>query len=389
MKHILTIILLFLFVQKGGAVFLTETAVLHGVPEPDKILLSRAYHIVFATITSSRELFIYDTRTAQLIEKHKAFSKFSDMDISPDGRFLFAADYGGEEMGYGTPLSQHYVHRYDLTKGIWTVRKAPKIAWRIEAVSENGVLLLEHDQWVDLTYNRFTTEDSTLRELDRTSADYYGDIEYDPATGRIYHGNSGSSSREINVLRLNGDSLTHEGGTDTYGTAQGGGGSSVLTPSGAIFFYGALEVDAFHITDNLGTFPERILAANNDIACGRSGYYDITTAEKLGTFSSSGTSGYYHTMAFSEDGRFLCVYDAEEGALRILQLGYNNASCNYPYRIYASDRKTGAFQTVTFDLCGRMIRRAAASGPDGAPRKKITIGTSGAAGIYLIKQVSW
>ena len=84
---------------------------------------------------------------------------------------------------------------------------------------------------MDITLNSFG---DSMTELSRIAADYYGDMEYDPATGRIYHGNSGLSSCEINVRRVEGNTLITAGGTSSYGTAQNGGGTCVLSAGGKV-----------------------------------------------------------------------------------------------------------------------------------------------------------
>ena len=63
----------------------------------------------------------------------------------------------------------------------------------------------------------------SLGPLARADADYYGDSEFDYRTGRVYHGNTGSSSQEIDVLRVDGDNLVWSANTGIYGTATGGG----------------------------------------------------------------------------------------------------------------------------------------------------------------------
>ena len=44
-----------------------------------------------------------------------ANANFVDMAISPSGRYVFVADYGGENIGYSTPAAPSYVHRVDLS----------------------------------------------------------------------------------------------------------------------------------------------------------------------------------------------------------------------------------------------------------------------------------
>ncbi|MBN1787432.1 MAG: hypothetical protein JW806_03460, partial [Sedimentisphaerales bacterium] len=213
-----------------------------------------------------------------------------------------------------------YVHRYDLQNRTWTIAQAPKIAWKIEAVSPDRVLLQEHDQHVDMTLNSFGY---SMTELARIRADYYGDFEYDPYTQRVYHGCSGSSSREIHVRRVSGDTLVDEGNTGTYGTAQGGGGTSVLSTDGYYFYYGKLQVEAMNVKNNLHMMTQTIYAASDKIAFGESRYYDAETGAELSGLGFSTT-----VYGVSEDGKHLWAYESEDNMLHYYRI--QSAEDNHP-----------------------------------------------------------
>ena len=217
-----------------------------------------------------------------------AFNSFYDMDSLSAGRYVYVTDYGGERTGYGTPLRQHFVHRYDLQTETWSVKTTNGIAGKIESVTDDKFLLLERDQWVSMTLEQWGDSGSTV-QLSNSRADYRGDFEYDESTGRILHGNSGSSSREINTWRLVGNDFYSQESTGTYGSAQGGGGSSVLSTDGSAFYYGAMKVEALDVTNTLRVFDETIFAAFEDVAFGENAYYDAITGEKIGSlgFTSS------------------------------------------------------------------------------------------------------
>lgn len=262
----------------------------------------------FATVfvRTNTSVYIYNANTGALIGSRGAVNVFSDMDLTFDGRYLFAADYGAENVGYGTPVNPHYVHRYDLVTGRWDVQYMPRIAYRLEAVDRNHVLLQERDQHVAMTYNEFSDwPNAPMEELSRIGANYYGDFEYDPRTGRIIHGNSGSSSQEIHTRRLVNGMLQSATNTATYGSAQGHGGSSVLSSDGKYFFYGRLQVEALDVRNNLRVFPETIRAATGQIAFGDTAYYDIKTGQALGNV------GFTSTVWFaSDDGGHVWSFDS-------------------------------------------------------------------------------
>jgi hypothetical protein len=236
---------------------------------------------------------VYDTATGKELGKQVPKNSFMDLSLAPDESVLFVSDYGGENTGYGTPLKPSRVDRYDLKARTWEDRTAPKIAGRVETVDSHRVLLLERDQWVAVSLNLWETDGVGVRELSRTGSDYNGDMEYDPRTGRIYHGNAGISSPRISVRQVTGDKLKALGDTGSYGSAStgGGGGSVVLSRCGTRLYYGALQVDAAKVGENLKKFPEIIRAASRDIAFGSKAYYRATTSSKLGEFDFKTTSG--------------------------------------------------------------------------------------------------
>jgi hypothetical protein len=248
---------------------------------------SQQYGLLFLR-NSGSAIRVVDTATHAEIDVHLANQQFTDMDLTPDGQYLYAADWGRVAIGYGTLTNPHYVQRYNLATRQWDSKQSLVDTYKIEAVDSNRVILLESDQWVDVNLEQWGTA-STMTTLAHASADYYGDIEYDPVTGRVYHGNSGSSSHEINVLRLVGNSFNLGVGTGTYGTAQNGGGTSVLSLDGSRFYYGALQVEALDVTNNIRTFPQMIYAATADLAFGSSAVYDSKTGASLGTLGYATT----------------------------------------------------------------------------------------------------
>lgn len=268
---------------------------------------SHQYGLLFLR-NSASAIHVIDVNTGVPIDLHLANERFTDIDISPDGRYLFAADFGGEQTGYGNPLRPSYVQRYDMVTRTWESRTAPRIAYRIEAVSSDRVLLLESDQWVDVTLNQWNS--SSMTELSRRAADYYGDMEYHPATGRMLHGNSGSSSREINAFRIVSNSIISAESSGTYGSAQNGGGTSVLSTDGQRFYYGRLQVEALDVTNNIRMFPEAIYSATGEVAFGQNNYFSAVTGMNLGTLGYSATA-----LAPSDDGRHLWVFRQSDNTL--------------------------------------------------------------------------
>jgi hypothetical protein len=242
---------------------------------------------------------VVDTSTHLQRSWRMATNVFSDMDLTPDGQYLYAADFGGEVIGYGTPVNTHYVHRYNLSTGAWESQAAPGIAYRIEAVDSNRVLLLSSDQWVDLTLNRWG---AGIVELSSKSwALYYGDIQYDAVTGRVLHG--GPSFSDITTYQVVGDTLVEgeTSGDHIYGNS---GSTVVLSTDGRNFYYGSLQVDALNVASIRRMFAEPVYAASADIAFGQNGYYDALTGQRLGGLGFSATA-----YALDPGGTHLWAFD--------------------------------------------------------------------------------
>jgi hypothetical protein len=289
--NIVLVSLVFVGLQSGLVSGATLPTLLESFPSPgaaSQLAYSQQYGLLFLR-NSGSAVRVADTNTHAQIDLHLANQQFTDMDLTPDGKYLYVADWGRVAIGYGTLTNPHYVHRFNLATRQWETKQSTVDTYKLEAVDDDRILLLESDQWVDVHEESWGTS-SALTTLATGAADYDGDIEYDPATGRIYHGNSGSSSHEINVLRLVGNTLTSGVGSGIYGSAQNGGGTSVLSPDGSRFYYGPLQVEALDVTHDIHTFPQAIYAATNSLAFGSSSVYDAQSGASLGSFGYSTTA---------------------------------------------------------------------------------------------------
>jgi hypothetical protein len=271
------------------------------------------------------EIWTFDLRANAALGIRTATERFTDFGLAPDQSVLFAADFGGEAIGYKKPLRPSRIHRFDLAARQWADAAAPNIAFRLEAVDADRFLLLTSDQHVDLTLNRWGSG-QTVRELARIGTNCGGDIEYDPRTGRVYHGNTGVSSQEITVSAVDGDRLKRVGETGAYGTAQGRGGSVALARDGSRFYYGKLQVKADSVRENLNTFPDVIVAASRDIAFTGLAYYRANEGTWLGDFEfrtthepktdPSGKSNLPAAIHVSPDGMSVWVIDRDQNVAR-------------------------------------------------------------------------
>ena len=273
----------------------------------DQLVYSARHELLFLR-NSGSAVWVVDVKTGQALPMEPAEHKFSDLGLAPDESALFVADFGGEVVGYSKPAQPSWVHRFDLSARSWEKRQAPKIAYRLETVDAWRFLLLEQDQWVELSLNRWERGQRATAELARIHAGYGGDLEYDPRTGRAFHGSVGSSSAEVHVFRVVGDALRKAEETGTYGSASksGGGGSCVLSRDGKRFYYGALQVEALDVTHNLRTFPEVIVAGSRDLAFGKKGCYHAEKGDAAGSFD-----GVVTVCAVASDGLSVWTFDGK------------------------------------------------------------------------------
>jgi hypothetical protein len=203
-------------------------------------------------------------------------SSFTDMSLSLDGDYVYVSDYGGEWIGYGEPIGEHRVHRLSLAANAWAIRNA-WIAGSVESMGNGKLLLQSLDQWISFTTNQWGTG-TDLKMLNGPKGDwvgvYDGHMKYQASKGRVIHGNSGLSSQEITAFKVVDDHLVQQESTGTYGSAQGYGGTAVLSTNGAVFYYGALAVDANNVAHTLRVYPEWIYAASGIRAFGNGKLYD-------------------------------------------------------------------------------------------------------------------
>lgn len=256
---------------------------------------------------------ILDLASSRVVSTQMANSLFTDIDLTPSGRYLYASDYGYENIGYDTPLSQHYVHRLDLSTNTWSVQTTNRLAGRIEAVDDQRFALQALDQWVQISVNQWGSGSATDPVGNELSWYVYrGDIQFDSVHGRLLHGNSGSSSPEVAAFKLTGNDFTRQETSGTYGAAYvaGSGGSVVLANDSSVLYYGALQFDALDLTYVQRTFGERIIGATGDYAFGSSNYYDARTGQLLGSLG-----GNFTTFSFSQDGKDIWGFNATTNQL--------------------------------------------------------------------------
>lgn len=281
-----------------------------------QLIYSSAYNSLIIK-NSASAIKVINIATDTVSSTRLANSQFTSMSITPSGRYVYAADYGGENIGYGTPLNTSYVQRFDLLTNTWQSKTA-YIAGSIAATADDQFVLKSNDQWVTFTNDSWGTG-AEVTPLNTSSgywgpgyyaSVYAGNIVYDETTGRILHGDSGSSSQELQAFRIVGDNFIKQEGSGIYGSAQGYGGTLTLANDSSALYYGRLQVDPLDVSHNLQVFAENIYAATGDLAFGNGNYYDTHTGQLLGSL------GFLSTVyGLDQSGNNFWAFDSDNNAL--------------------------------------------------------------------------
>ncbi|MCY7387501.1 MAG: fibronectin type III domain-containing protein [Burkholderiales bacterium] len=257
-------------------------------------------------------------------------ANFADMAISPSGRYVFGADYGGENFGFGMPVPTSRVHRLDLTNGAWQSKTA-YIAGGIQPVSDEQFILKSADQWVTFTNNAWGTGTAVV-PLNTSSGSSYGpgyyagvysgDFRYDVNTGRLLHG-SGLSSRVIQAFGLVGNDFVKREASSGYGTVNDNGTNVALATDASAFYYGRLQVDPLDVTYSRRVFAEPIYAATGSIAFGNGKFFDALNGNLMGSVGFDTT-----VYALNPNGQDFWAFDAGQNLLH--HLTFASATCGIP-----------------------------------------------------------
>jgi lipopolysaccharide export system protein LptA len=249
-----------------------------------KGLKSSPQFLVTAVLNDTK-ITILDSTNGNVKSTRTPTNSFSDLDFSADGRYLFVADFGG-----GSAAS--YVHRYDAQTNTWQSKAVgTEIAYHIEAVDGQHFLLKEQNQQTDLTYFDFgaTAGDATTLLAKRDWATYYGDLEYDYRTGKIFIASSGLSTTNAKTILLSGNTFVN--GQDAPARTDSDK-TYVLSDDGQYFFYGPAQYDANNLTAELRNYSSTVVASIGNLAFTRNtntGIYNAITGVSLGTLGVPAT----------------------------------------------------------------------------------------------------
>ena len=229
---------------------------------PSQLLYAPEYGLLIANVGTG---IVTIDLTARTSTTHAPLLTFTDISVSPSGRYVFAGDWGGTNPGPfpATRISRTMCTAWDLATRTW---ETPETAWeagRVEAVADDQVIVRSLHQFAYFANERWTGTTAMTALNAPTNAfsgagwftsAFGGDFRYDETSGRLLQGDWGLSSQSIEAYRLTGDDFFQQEETGDYGSAQGYGGTVVLATDHGSFYYGALQVDALDVTHRLRVF---------------------------------------------------------------------------------------------------------------------------------------
>ncbi len=292
--------------EKAGYQSLLETDIL-SFGNAAQLEFSGRFGLMLMRSLDGKSVKAIDVATHQVVSTHSPYFGFSDISLTADERYLFVADFFGK--GWSKNVPKGHVHRFDCANRTWATIGAPVGIFKIEAVSENRVLLQEADQHVDITLNSFDANQGEMAELSRVSGHYEGDMEFDADSGTIFHVDRNIYVGEIQVRRILNDRIVKIQSTpQTVESGLRWGGLLVLSSDRLNLFYGAFQVEANDVSNILQVYSDEIIAASSTIAFEKSGnFYDSRNGKLLGTFDFP--VGAIHVAANDRD-----VWVAEKGS---------------------------------------------------------------------------
>lgn len=257
---------------------------------------------------SGNAIRVLDLGTQKVTSLQMANSMFTDIDLSPSGKVLYAADYGYEKIGYGMPINQHYVHRLDLQTGQWSTQTTNGIAGNLETIDDQRFILQGRDQWVRTSVNQWGagTAVSPIHVLPWRQ--YAGNMQHDATHGRLIHVSSNLSNPEVYGIKLTDNSSQIEEYATLYGANSGA--TVVLASDDSALYYGSWQFDAQDLRQVMRVFPERIIAANGTYALSSTQYYDALTGRLLGNLG-----GTFNSFAFSRSAADFWGFDTSTNKL--------------------------------------------------------------------------
>lgn len=231
---------------------------------------------------------------------------FTDMDLSPSGRYLYATSSSGENAG--APIGPQSVSRYDTVTGAWSTQSSQRVSGMIEAIDDDRFILQSKTSQVKFSVNQWGPGDEVLAlgtELS-TSAPR-GTSQFDAIHNRLVHGACCSSTGDVYAFQLQGNELIQQERSNTHTI---GSGPVVLSSDGGTVYHGTEQFASQDLSVATRIFAENILGATSFLALSASHVYNAQTGELMGALNGS-----YRAFAFAGSQTDFWAYDTGRKAL--------------------------------------------------------------------------
>lgn len=213
---------------------------------------------------------------------YSAHNQFTDLALTPDGQYAFAADDSG-----GLGLS--HVHRLDLNTGIWSEQAVKGSVNRIAALDSEHFAVQAANastivvgQWGSAT----PVAQIANTNYNTSNPNILSALLYDAQNGRIIQ--SGASywpNPVLTAFTFDGTQLVKKEATTNYDQATAPyipNGTLTMASDNSALYFGGLQFDPANVKAVLRYFSENIQAANGDYALGRMAYYDAHNGQFAG-----------------------------------------------------------------------------------------------------------
>jgi hypothetical protein len=243
-----------------------------------KLQYSQEYGLI-AGLGDDGSLTIYDDHTGAIVSTASFYNESHSIDLTADGRYLFAADRGSAP-------DPTYVHRFDMQLRVWVVKQLPDRVWGggIQAVSSNRFLTLSSTNYVGLwSFDENPASSPTL--LASRSTFNISNILFDEYASRIYFNSTVGTpaSSSVSTLSVVGDTIVPiPNSTATVSTNVGNGAPFLLSPQGTKIVFGSLQFSAPILSHEI-TYSTGMSALSSTLIFSLSRYWNAISGVQLGT----------------------------------------------------------------------------------------------------------
>lgn len=231
---------------------------------------------------------------------------FTDMDLSPSGRYLYATSSGGENAG--SPIGQQSVYRYDTVTGSWSTQSSQRVSGMIEAIDDERFILQSRSNQVKFSVNQWGPGDEVIAlGTELSTNEPRGISQFDATNNRLLHGDCCAVTGDVRAFQVQGNELIQQ---ERSNTALIGGGPLVLSTDGAMVYHGNEQFASQDLSVATRIFAENIIGATSLHAFSTSNYYNAQTGELMGALN-----GDFRVFAFSGLHSDFWAYDSARKAL--------------------------------------------------------------------------